>query len=218
MLLILTPFLLIFNGCSGVKGMLTFTTDISLPKPNNLKALSTIDSVGLEWKKINDPRITGYNIYRGKPVSNGNQKLERVATVGSRHATHYVDLGLTPQSDYIYSVSSIALGKESIPSDPVFVKTKAWLAPVTLTKAYRVEPRAVKVLWAPHAHPSVSGYVIERRINGTEWIYYAEVRGRLMPEFIDKYVKPGNSYEYRIKAKSCHKTISKPGPVAQLAI
>ena len=210
-------FLMLFNGCSDVQGMLTFETDPLLPRVNEVKTIATMSSVGFEWKKIDDPRVTAFNVYRGYPGA-GQRSLKQIATVGSRYATHFVDTRLKPDTEYLYSITTVALGRESLPGKPIRVKTAKAFEPVSFLKAYKVSPETVKLLWAPHAHPAVASYVIERRDNGGKWHFLAEVKGRLMPEYIDTFVSRGNAYAYRIRAKSFDGVLATPSPVSELAL
>jgi len=68
--------------------------------------------------------------------------------------------------------------------------------------AYKVAPGVVKLLWKPHPSERINAYIIERSVNGGAWKYVSQVEGQLMAEYIDTFVRNGNSYAYRIIAKS----------------
>lgn len=210
-------FLLIFNGCGAVKGLMTYTTDPSLKTVSGLHALPQMNSVGIEWKKIEDEHIHGVNIYR-ENVSEGIRGYERIGTVGNRYATHFVDRHVKPDTTYRYTVGTISFGKESLQSEPLEVKTLPALSAVTFVKAYQVAPTVVKLLWKPHDNPSISSYIVERSVNGSEWMFVAQVKGQLMAEYIDTFVRVGDTYRYRIIAQSYDKIRAYPSDVTQIRL
>jgi len=89
---------------------------------------------------------------------------------------------------------------------------------VTFVKAYMSDKGVVKILWSPHANPEISEYIVERKIDGGRWKYLAKVRGRLMPEYIDKSSAIGYSYSYRIIARSVNGIKALPSSPASLRI
>jgi len=209
--------LVIFNGCGGIKGMMLYKVDPTLKSINNVQALATQSSVGFEWQTIEDKRVRGVNIYRGTPTQ-GRQSLKRIGSAANRYATHFVDRRVKPNTSYIYTFTTFALGKESKYGSVVKVKTAPALKGVSFFKAYDVAPKAVKLLWSPHSNKSISRYVIERSVNGGAWRFVANVKGRLMVEYIDTFVRRGNSYKYRIFAKSYDKVLTKASQTTSLSM
>lgn len=206
------------NGCGeGIKGLMIYDTDPSLKTIKEVRALPTQNSVGFEWKKIEDRRVHGVNIYRGNP-SQGSQSFKRIGSAGSRYATHFVDTHVKPDSTYLYTFTTFSLGKESRHGAILKVKTRPALPGITFVKAYNVAPGVVKLLWAPHANQSINRYVIERSVNGNPWKFMAQVDGQLMAEYIDTFVHPGNSYRYRIFAKSYDDILTKPSQITSVAL
>ena len=114
--------LITFNGCGAIKGLMTYGTDPSLDTIDQVHALPRMNSVGFEWKKIEDHRIHGVNIYRGN-TSQDRQNFKRIGTVGNRYATHFVDTHVKADSTYRYTFSTFAFGKESRRSEPIEVTT-----------------------------------------------------------------------------------------------
>ena len=180
-------FLITFNGCGGIKGLMTYGTDPTLTTLADVHALPTMNSVGFEWEKISNHRIHGVNIYRGN-TSQGTQSFQRIGTVGNRYATHFVDTHVKADSIYRYTFSTFSLGKESRRSEPIEVRTLPVFSAVTFVKAYKVGPSVVKLLWKPHANPSIDAYIVERSVNGGEWKFVSQVQGQLMAEYIDTFV------------------------------
>ena len=210
-------FLVTFNGCGAVKGLMTYGEDTSLKSVRGVHALPTMNSVGFEWQKIEDKRIHGVNIYRSN-ISQGNKSFERVGTIGNRYATHFVDTHVKPDTMYRYTFSTFAYGRESKRTAPLEVRTRPSFSAVSFVKAYKVAPSVVKLLWKPHSDPSISTYIIERSVNGSEWKYVSQVQGQLMVEYIDTFVRSGDTYSYRIIAQSYDKIRAYPSHVTKIRL
>jgi fibronectin type 3 domain-containing protein len=210
-------FLITFNGCGGIKGLMTYGTDLTLTPLKEIHALPSMNSVGFEWEKISDHRIHGVNIYRDN-ASEDTKSFKRIGTVGNRYATHFVDTHVKADSTYRYMFSTFALGKESKRSEPVEVRTLPPFSAVTFVKAYKVAPSVVKILWKPHDNPSISTYIIERSVNDGEWKFVSQVQGQLMVEYIDTFVTRGRTYRYRIIAQSYDKIRAYPSQPTQITL
>ena len=209
--------LITFNGCGAVKGLMTYGIDPSLDTITQVHALPRMNSVGFEWQKIEDHQIHGVNIYRGD-ASQDTKSFKRIGTVGNRYATHFVDTHVKPDRTYRYTFSTFAFGKESRRSEPIEVTTLPAFSSVTFVKAYRVAPSVVKLLWKPHANPSINTYIVERSVNGAEWQYVSQVQGQLMAEYIDTFVRSGDTYRYRIIAQSYDKIRAYPSQPTQIKL
>ena len=192
----------ILNGCGGIKGLLVYDTDPTLKSITQVRAFPMMSSVGFEWEKIENRRIHGINIYRKSPSNQGDQGFKRIGSIGNRYATHFVDTHTKPNTKYLYTFTTFALGKESKHGAILRVKTRPPFAGVSFVKAYKVAPGVVKLLWKPHPNERVKAYIVERSVNGGEWKYVSQVEGQLMAEYIDTFVRNGNTYAYRIIAKS----------------
>jgi len=217
-LLLWTLSLILFNGCgSGIKGLMIYDTDPTLKTITKVRALPMQNSVGFEWKKIEDRRVHGVNIYRGKPTE-GTQSFKRIGSAGNRYATHFVDTHVKPNRSYIYTFTTFSLGKESKHGAVLKVKTRPALNGVSFVKAYDVAPGVVKLLWAPHENQSINAYVIERSANGMEWKFVAQVEGQLMAEYIDTFIHKGSSYRYRIIAKSYDGIKTQPSQITSISL
>ena len=209
--------LITFNGCGAIKGLMTYDTDPTLTSLSQVHALPTMNSVGFEWKKIDDHRIHGVNIYRGN-MSQDTQSFKRIGTVGNRYATHFVDTHVKADRTYRYTLSTFSLGKESRRSEPLEVTTLPTFSAVSFVKAYKVAPSVVKLLWKPHANPSINSYIVERSVNAAEWKYVSQVQGQLMAEYIDTFVRSGRTYSYRIIAQSYDKIRAYPSQATKITL
>ncbi|UPT76988.1 hypothetical protein MN086_07965 [Sulfurovum sp. XGS-02] len=209
--------LITFNGCGAVKGLMTYGTDPSLETIEQVHALPRMNSVGFEWKKIDDHRIHGVNIYRSDASKEG-QRFQRIGTVGNPYATHFVDTHVHADSMYRYRFSTFTFGKESRLSETIEVRTHPPFPAVSFVKAYRVAPSVVKLLWKPHADPSIDSYIVERSVDGTEWTFVSQVQGQLMAEYIDTFVRGGHTYSYRIIAQSYDKIRAYPSEATKITL
>jgi fibronectin type 3 domain-containing protein len=210
--------LIIFNGCGGIKGLMIYDTDPTLKSITQVRALPMMSSVGFEWEKIKDRRIHGINIYRKVPSNQEDQEFKRIGSIGNRYATHFVDTHVKPNTKYLYTFTTFALGKESKRSTVLRVKTRPTFAAVSFVKAYKVAPGVVKLLWRPHPSERVNAYIIERSVNDGTWKYVSQVEGQLMAEYIDTFVRSGNTYAYRIIAKSYDNIRAKASQATQISL
>jgi hypothetical protein len=212
--------LLILNGCGGIKGLLIYKTDPTLKTITQVKALPMMSSVGFEWKKIEDNRVHGINIYRGSSTDRfgADQGFKRIGSVDNRYGTHFVDNHVKPNTTYLYTFTTFSLGQESKHGTILKVKTRPPFAGVSFVQAYKVAPSVVKLLWRPHSSERVNAYIIERSVNGSAWKYVSQVEGQLMAEYIDTFVRAGNSYRYRIIAKSYDGIKSKASQVTRISL
>jgi len=215
---VLTLNVLLLNGCSSVVGMTTIGTDMSLPQVKGVKHLVDKGSVGFEWPAINSQNIEGIKVYR--TITNGQtiQKYKNIATIPNRYATHYVDRTIKPNQNYRYSFTTYRLLKESLPGDVVDVSTKTAIEPVGFLNLYQIHKGVIKVLWSPHTNKDVSGYIVQRKLNGSRWRFLARVRGRLMPEYIDSSVGVGYGYGYRVIAVTSYGTSSEPSEPSYIEV
>jgi fibronectin type 3 domain-containing protein len=206
------------SGCNRINGLVTISTDKTLPTIQQINVLVEKSSVGFEWPAIKDKRVKGINIYRSVPGDFKKQKFTRIATLGDRYATHYVDRSIRPNMRYMYTLTTFGLLHESAHGKIIRVKTSSAYKPVEFVKVYLRATGVVKVLWKPHSNPRISGYVIQRKLANKKepWHYLASVSGRLMPEYIDASVAKGHHYAYRVIARSNNGVLSQPSQAATI--
>jgi len=211
--------LITFNGCGGgVKGLLIYDTNPTLKTIKNVRAFPMMSSVGFEWEKIKDTHIHGIKIYRKSPSDQEEQGFKCIGSIGNRYATHFVDTHVKPNTKYHYTFTTFSLGQESERSAILRVKTRPPFDSVSFVKAYREAPGVVKLLWRPHPSERVNAYIIERSVNDGEWKYVSQVEGQLMAEYIDTFVRNGNTYAYRIIAKSYDNIRAKASQATQISL
>ncbi len=193
------------------------TIDSTLPTPSLNGFIADITSIAFEWKPLEGPRVSGYYVYRNTPGAE-DQKLQRIATIDSRFATHYVDSDLKPASEYQYRFSAITKeGSESVASETMLVATQPMIAPVSFFQAVGNMPRSAKLLWRPHPNGKINSYILERQdATDPKWVAIATITGRLNAEFIDRELKDGQVYHYRIKAVTFDKLTTEPSEASKV--
>ena len=204
--------MIVIGGCSS-KNITSKTPKVApnLPQVTSIKTLTDLTSVGFEWKMVPSQEIEGYNLYRlelGK-----EKKLKRVATIADRYSSHYVDTKLKPGREYVYQMSTYNKeGFESKQSEPVRVSTKPVPESVSFVRAIANLPKRVKLIWRPHQNPQVMAYIVERSVvrEPYDWTKIATVENRLSAEYMDKDLKDGEVYIYRIRVKLCNGIITGP--------
>jgi len=205
--------LITFNSCSGTgafHSVMSYNLDPNMPNIGEVNALATMHSVGFEWKKIPEgSQIQGIYIYRGDPLQ-ATSRFQRIGTINNIYATHFVDTHVDADNTYSYVFTTFNMGRESVPSKRIDVRTPGSFPAISFVEAYRVAPNTIKILWKPHPDPSVASYVIERSVNGGLWMFVAKVKGQLMVEYIDKFARAKNNYSYRIIAETFNKIDSAP--------
>jgi len=208
---ILIVSLAILNGCSNAVGSIesitAVKTDEKLPVIKGVKVILDETSVGFEWPAIKDRRVQGIDVYRGYGTS---ATLKKIATIGNRYTTHYVDTTIEPGKVYRYSFRTFGVLVGSVPGEVIKVKTSPPLEPVKLVKVYQPASGVVKLLWVPHSYPGVVDYVIQRRLKGRKWRFLYAPKGRLTPEYVDMSPSLGYRYEYRVFARTANKKLSLP--------
>jgi len=213
----LLALIILLSGCS-TEGILAIGTDKTLPKITRVKYIVSKSSVGFEWQAIKDSRIKGIKVYRAIPQHTKDQRYAKIATIDDRYATHFVDRDIKPSQTYLYTFTTYSLIKESLPGTVIKVHTREPLEPVGFIKTYNRDKGVVKILWNPHPSAEVSEYIIERKVSGGKWKYLALVRGRLMPEYIDKSAAIGYTYSYRVVARNSNSVRALPSKASVIKV
>lgn len=190
--------------------------DESLPVVANIRYLSDITEVGLEWKPVYDERVSGYYIYRSNPKKIDG-KLQRIAKLEDKYISHFVDTNLKPETQYHYKMSTYSNEKrESVASTAATVNTQPNINSVAFIKAIAGLPHRVKLIWRPHPSKRVKSYIIQRsEFSSTTWEELARVDGRLNAEYIDGGLEDNKFYKYRIQVKTYDGLLSKHSEIVE---
>jgi fibronectin type 3 domain-containing protein len=195
----------LLSGCNtpnslGTPAKPNIDSNIQSVDSTSLKTISDMNAIAFEWKKVDEANAHGYYLYRTNMSNNGT--LNRVATMKNRYTTHYVDTGLEPQTQYMYSISTRGEdGTESRQTPVITVETLPRFESVSYITAISDMPRQIKILWRPHESQRVKYYLIEKTNPTTaKWERVAKVKGRLNAEYIDDDLKDNEVFSYRLTA------------------
>ncbi len=202
-LIVLTASLnLLLTGCNP-STMVNYKLDNHLPKINKVKTIASNTSVAFEWQPLGNRGLDGVNIYRSEPTTYANsqtKQLTKVATINSPFVSHYVDTGLLQNSNYTYTFTTIKGKFESPYGDIIDVKTLPPLPKITFFQGAQKAKNIIKLIWRPHPDIRVKMYKVERSVDGKKWTWIGTLNNRMMVEYLDKYVKSGHRYQYRVIA------------------
>ncbi len=222
-----TVLLTLFSGCEGKNFGLSnlsmpklsvptldlnnLKLDRTLPTVKDLKIESSLSEVALEWKPVRLPHIAGYRIFR----NNDEGGYSLIATIPDPYAAHYTDIN---KRQYKYNRYMVSLytddGRVSMPVKISIKKRVKPLQAVPYVNAVSGLPNRVKILWRIDPDPRVTGYIIQRYDPLTKtWHSIHQVDKRLSVEYIDRDVKPGVKYQYRVIAKNEDGVVSIPSKI-----
>ena len=164
------------------------TLSAEAPDPPTGLSATAIDpnTVDLTWNIHPDhDNLDGYRIYRDGSF------------VASTSGTTYRDVGLTPFTTYVYTLTAVGEdGDESSPSQPASVTTPDFTPPSIPEDlvATAVGTERIDLTWSPSSDPEsgVFEYVVFR--DG------GEISRTTTTSFQDGGLTPGTTYEYRVSA------------------
>ncbi len=202
----LTTLTLLISGCSyknvnSTKPKIDETLEVV--DSASIRSISDINAIAFEWRKVDDPRVTGYHFYRANLQKDGS-KLKLIDTIENRYTTHYLDEDLEPNTKYIYKISSATASEvESKTTNNYTASTLSVMEGVSFIQAISNLPRQIKIIWRPHANQRIESYEIQRKTPTTsEWEEIETVDGRLQAEYIDMDLEDNVVYHYRVIAKT----------------
>lgn len=217
---LLIALLLLISGCENQNLNTPNTPKIDdtleVVDSTSIRSISDIDSIAFEWKKVEDPRVTGYHFYRANLQEDGT-KLRLIKTIKNRYTTHFVDEKLEPNTKYIYKISSATKGKtESRATNDYIVSTLPQMEGVSFIQAISNLPRQIKIIWRPHSNERVKKYIIERSSpTSTKWKKLDTIDGRLQAEYIDDDLKDNEFFRYKLTAITYDSLESLPSEIVK---
>jgi fibronectin type 3 domain-containing protein len=188
--------LLLITGCA-VKPQIE-KSNPKYPTVKNFKAYPDRNSMALFWDPVTS--MNGYYIQKYNPKT---KKWEELITIYDPYKSIYVDTNLKPNTIYKYRIATI--DKKGIPSLAVETsqKTLPQLTAVVPLESRPLTKGMVKLIFRPHPNERVKEYIIQKfDDNYAKWVDIATLSPRLNVEYIDKNLKDGKIYKYRIIAKS----------------
>jgi fibronectin type 3 domain-containing protein len=182
----------------------------------SIRSIADMNAIAFEWRKVDDPRVVGYNFYRAN-LKEGGTKLKLIDTVENRYATHYVDEDLEPNTKYAYKISATTEDEiESRTTSNYIVSTLPKMEGVSFIQAVSNLPRQIKIIWRPHSNERIESYKIERSTPSTsEWDEIDTVEGRLQAEYIDLDLEDNIVYDYKVTALTFDDLETKPSAIVK---
>ena len=153
---------------------------ISLLLKSALAAEVNCAQVSLSWERVSG--ANGYRLYRdGNLVYEGN-------------ARSFVDSGLTLGKRYTYVVYGVRGGVEGEPSEVKEITAPKVCPPQTPQLSFQAEPCGgnITLTWSP-----LAGAAVYQVFRGSREVYEGP-----LTKFVDSRLRPGSTYEYKIRAGS----------------
>jgi len=202
----LIALILLVSGCSYKDGLTKaekpkIDDSLEVVDSQSIRSISDVNAIAFEWRKVDDPRVVGYHFYRANLQKDG-EKLKLIDTIENRYTTHYVDEDLTPNTKYVYKISSATkTDVESKTTNDYVATTLPRIEGVSFIQAISNLPRQIKIIWRPHTNERIKSYKIERSSPQTsKWEELDTIDGRLQAEYIDDDLEDNVIYNYRVTA------------------
>lgn len=179
--------------------------------------------VPLVWKAVDEPEVKGYAVYRAKQAGG---PFEQVALVDGKDQVRHVDTGkrvtfgggpaLEDGTRYFYRVRAVNVVDVQGGDSPVAeAVTKPVPVAVGEVQAAQLEVKQVTLSWQANPESDIAKYEVLR---GTDAAAAARPIQELAPgtlRFVDRELKDGASYYYRVRAVDRDGLVGKPSePVA----
>ena len=208
--LLASSIILAITGCV-TNNTPTIKSSPAIQKVQEVRALSSRNSVALEWDMVNKSDIAGYYIQRSADA----KKYINIATIDSKYTTHFTDTNLKPNTQYYYKISTFNTQHTPSFATLKMVKTVGELEPISYIVNANLKAKGmVKIVFRPHPNENVKGYYVQRFDDEDgKWREIANLTPRLRAEYIDKDLKDGKIYKYRIIAYTFDGIKSKPSKI-----
>ncbi len=209
---------LLISGCSlnnldtPIKPKIDDT--ITMVDERSVKTISDITSIAFEWKKVDDPRVVGYNFYRANMHKDG-RRLKLIESLDNRYTTHFVDDELEPNTKYVYQISAKARnGMESKSTGAKIVKTSPRAEPVSFIQGISNLPNRIKIVWRPHPDLRIEYYKVQKlNVEENKWVTLKTIKGRLNSEYIDTKLGNNKTFKYRVIAYTFEDIATQPSKI-----
>ncbi len=169
--------------------------EITVVSPPKLTVANATTGVVLKWQF--SPKADSFKIFR--KTSSSDWKL--ISTVKG-DVRKFVDKNVSGGTKYLYKIAVVSGGRVSVrtESNPSVLAIKA---PMKYTVANKTTGVVIK--WSKCA--GAKGYYVYRKTSSSGWTKIATLEGVSKVSYVDKNVKNGVTYTYRIKAYN-GKTVS----------
>ena len=205
---------------TGTSAVVSVTVgDVLLP-PTNLAATATSDEARLTWQDVNTSE-TGYAIYRAPVLSGGVAGTFELVFKTQPNETSYIDIGLTPSTNYYYRLLAVALNpsNNSALTSNVLVQTQG-VIPVTPSNlnALALSQTEIQVEWKDNA-TNESGYQIFRSLSGNTGTF--ALIATTLPDaeiYVDQGLTSKTTYYYQIRANAASGASPFTNPVSETTL
>ncbi|MBM3910324.1 MAG: hypothetical protein FJ356_01590, partial [Thaumarchaeota archaeon] len=191
------------NNSEGAQSTAVYATTYNVPGiPGSFTLTNpSSTSVKVQWTKPTtggDPTALVYEIYRSN-----NQNFNN-PTITTKTSLSFTDTGLQASLTYYYKVRAInTAGNGQFTNALSYTTGEAPNTPSSLTATITgTNANAIKLQWgAPTpVTNSVTGYKIERNINGGGWSVLVSNTGSTVTTMTDQNLDLGSTYQYRVSA------------------
>ncbi len=165
------------------------------------------EGISLSFIQSTSPDIQKHEIYRRSESETDWSMIHSFEDA----QTEFLDTKVEEKVKYYYTLVAIDdKGNESPPSDPLIIRA---LAPM-LSKAiknfdFKVDRQNRNVeMWWDSNEKNIIEFQLYKRKKGEQYILYRMFEGNSNKRFVDQMVKPGNIYEYSIRALFKEGTLS----------
>lgn len=167
----------------SLKTSMSFEFIPNIPSNYKLKKLS-LNSFAITWDS--DEVISKYKIYRSTSKTKGYKLIKTVYD-----ANEYVDTNIVPNETYYYKIKACFASYCSEASSYKYAKNSIGTPVINVSKSSKQNIISYNEI------NGVSGYQIYRKTNSGSYVRIATISSL---EYIDKNVKKGNTYKYKVRA------------------
>ena len=153
------------------------------PAPTDAQATTGASGINLQWAKVSDSTLIGYNVYRGSSVNGTFTKLNSSPITTTNYLDAFAPAGVTSY----YRITAVDSTSESVGA-----------APTALT-ATALSTTQIKLTWTASA--GASSYRIEREALG-DASFVEIAAGITATSFTDSGLFPNTTYVYQIRAQN----------------
>lgn len=172
-----------------------------------------VKKVELSWTPSEESEVEGYNLYWSDRKDGEYILLKRLE---GRNSNRYVDdtrgFGkLDDNRTFYYKLTSFnKVNVESSPTPTVSAATKKRPSKPQSFKGQSLKVREVPLSWNPNPEPDIEAYILYRSASMQEGDFMKIARIKTGTVHVDKDVKDGETYFYRLHAEDKDGLISEP--------
>jgi len=187
--------LLLITGCA-ISSKPAPKSNPKLPRVSKFHAYPDRNAIALKWNAVSG--VSGYYIQK---FDNKEHKWKMLATINDPFQTLYVDKNLKPSTIYSYKIATFDKNKTPSLAVKIEKRTLPTIAPIIPLEIKPLKKGMVKIVFRPHINERVAGYIIQKfNDKDAKWVSLHTLKPRYNVEYIDKDLKDGKIYKYRIIA------------------